>query len=563
MMRHVPRPALLFVLLLAACAAPPADLVLRGGRIVTMDSQQPQAQALAARDGVLVVVGSDAEVAPLIGPHTQVVELAGRAAYPGFFDAHLHLSGLAEATRRADLVGTASEAEVVARTVQRAAACAPGEWALGRGWDQNDWPDTAFPTHAALSAALPDRPAVLWRVDGHALLANAAAMAAAHVDASTPDPEGGRILRDAAGAPTGVFVDNAMDLITAVVPPASREQLAAGLEATIADLHRHGITAVTDAGTTLATAQAFGDLAREGRFDLRAHVMLASDEPAVWTDTPGVPCDDLTGQGLIAVRAVKAYADGALGSRGAALLAPYSDDPGNTGLLLIAPEKLEALAERCLRAGWQLGTHAIGDRGNRMTLDAYEAALAAVPPLQRAVPDPRLRIEHAQVLAPEDIPRFGRLGVIASMQALHQTSDMPWAGQRLGPDRERGAYAWRALVDSGARLCGGSDAPVEQPDPLRGFHANVTRRDEHEQPPGGWHPEQCLTRAEALASITSWAASACFAEERLGRLSPGMAADVVVLSDELLSVPEERLLDVRVEATIFAGRVVYERAAGE
>ena len=332
------------------------------------------------------------------------------------------------------------------------------------------------------------------------------------------------------------------------------------MEAAIDDLHRRGITAVTDAGTTLATAQLFGDLARADRFDLRAHVMLSQDEPAVWTDTPGVPCDDLTGQGLISVRAVKAYADGALGSRGAALLAPYRDDPGNSGLLLTSPEQLEALAERCLRAGWQLGTHAIGDRGNRVVLDAYEAALGAVPPLQRAVPDPRLRIEHAQVLAPEDIPRFGRLGVIASMQALHQTSDMPWAGERLGPDRERGAYAWRSLLDSGAQLCGGSDAPVELPDPLSGFHANVTRRDLSERPPGGWHPEQRLTREEALESITTWAAYACFAEQRLGRLSPGMAADVVVLSDDLLTVPEADLLRVRVEATVFAGRVVYERA---
>jgi predicted amidohydrolase YtcJ len=558
MMRRVPRPVLL--LLLCACAAPPADLVLRGGRIVTMDGQHPQAQALAARDGVLVVVGSDADVASLIGPDTRVVELAGRAAYPGFFDAHLHLQGLAEAARRVDLVGTTSEAEVVARAAQHASRCAPGEWVLGRGWDQNDWSATTFPTHAALTAAVPDRPAVLWRVDGHALLANAATLEAAQVGPDTPDPEGGRIVRDERGAPTGVLVDNAMDLVTRVVPPLSDERLAAGLEAAIADLHRRGITSVTDAGTTLATAQTFGELARAGRFDLRAHVMLSQDEPAVWTDTSGVPCDDLTGQGLVAVRAVKAYADGALGSRGAALLEPYSDDPGNSGLLLTPPERLEELAERCLRAGWQLGTHAIGDRGNRVVLDAYAAALEAVPPLERAVPDPRLRIEHVQVLAPADVPRFAELGVIASMQALHQTSDMTWAGQRLGPERERGAYAWRSLVDSGARLCGGSDAPVELPDPLLGFHANVTRRDAAEQPPGGWHPEQCLTRAEALASITSWAAYACFADQRLGRLAPGCLADVVVLSDDLLTVPQERLLELRVEATVFAGRVVFERA---
>jgi predicted amidohydrolase YtcJ len=228
-------------------------------------------------------------------------------------------------------------------------------------------------------------------------------------------------------------------------------------------------------------------------------------------------------------------------------------------LLLTTQPRLRALAERALRAGWQLATHAIGDRGNRLVLDAYEAALKAVPPLQRAVPEPRLRIEHAQVVSPQDIPRFGKLGITASMQALHQTSDMPWAEARLGKDRIAGAYAWRSLLDAGAQLCGGSDAPVELADPLAGFHANVTRCDEHGQPPGGWYPAQRLTRQEALASITSWAAHACFTDDKRGALQPGKDADVVVLSGDPLSVPDEQLLQLRVEATIFAGRVVYER----
>jgi hypothetical protein len=530
---------LILLPLLAACAAPPADLVLRGGRIVTMDPERPAGTALAARGGMLVAVGSDTDVAGLIGPGTEVIELHGRTACPGFFDAHLHLPGLAQAARLVDLVGTRSEAEVVARAAARAARTPPGNWITGRGWDQNDWERQDFPTHVALSAALPDRPAVLKRIDGHALLANAAAMERAGISAATPDPDGGRIVRDAAGAPTGVFVDNATALIERVVPEFSREELVAGLPLVIEDLHRRGITAVTDTGVSLATAQLYAELARAGR----------------------LPSADLTGQGRVAVRAAKVYADGALGSRGAALLAPYDDDPGNSGLLLTPPEEIEALAERCLRAGWQLGTHAIGDRGNRVTLDAYEAALAAVPPLERAVPEPRFRIEHAQVLAQEDVPRFAQLGVIASMQALHQTSDMPWAEARLGPVRVAGAYAWRWLLDSGARLCGGSDAPVETPDPLLGFRANVTRADAQGQPPGGWHPEQRLTRDEALASITSWAAFACFEEERLGSLRPGLAADIVVLSDDLLTLPEERLADLRVELTIFDGRVVFARDA--
>jgi len=548
------------VVLLAACAAPPADLVLRGGRLHTQDPARPLATALAARGGVLVAVGDDADVAPLIGPRTRVVELAGRSAVPGLFDAHLHLAGLAEGVRRVDLLGTASEAEVVARVAARAAQSAPGAWVLGRGWDQNDWPVPEFPTHAALSAAVPAQPVALWRVDGHALLANAAALELAGVRADTPDPPGGRILRDAQGRPTGVLVDAATALVEAHVPPLSREELRAALPQVVAGLHRRGVTSVADAGVSWATAQEYAALARDGGLELRVHVMLDADDPVVWHDTPGLPSDDLGGTGRVAVRAVKAYADGALGSRGAALLEPYADDPGNTGLLLTPPERLAALAERCLRAGWQLGTHAIGDRANRLVLDTYAAALAAVPPLERAVPEPRLRIEHAQVLDPADVPRFAQLGVVASMQALHQSSDCPWAAARLGPGRVRGAYAWRALVDAGALLCGGSDAPVEPADPLLGLHAFVARPDPSGRSPGGWHPEQALTRAEALAALTSWAAQANFAEARLGRLAPGLAADVVVLSGDPLALPAEELRTLRVELTVFDGRVVH--AAG-
>jgi len=546
---------------LAACAAPPADLVLRGGRIRTQDPSRPLAQALAARDGVLLAVGSDADVAALIGPRTRVVELDGRTALPGLFDAHLHLAGLAEGVRRVDLVGSASEAEVVARVAERAAQAPQGAWVLGRGWDQNDWARAEFPTHAALSGAVPDRPVALWRVDGHALLANAAALELAGIGMDTPDPPGGRILRDAQGRPSGVLVDLATALVEAHVPPLSGAELRAALPRVVADLHRHGITAVTEAGVPLATAREYAALARAGSLELRVHVMLDADDPAVWTDTPGLPTPDLDGRGRVSLRAVKAYADGALGSRGAALLAPYADDPGQSGLLLTPPERLRALTERCLRAGWQLGTHAIGDRANRLVLDTYAAALAAVPPLQRAVPDPRLRIEHAQVLDAQDIPRFGQLGVVASVQALHQSSDCSWAGERLGPARERGAYAWRALVDTGALLCGGSDAPVELPDPLLAFHAFVARPDPSGRWPGGWHPEQALTRAEALSAMTTWAAQACFEEGRLGRLAPGLAADVVVLSDDPLGAPVERLPGLRVDLTVFDGRVVHQRAA--
>jgi predicted amidohydrolase YtcJ len=547
------------LLLLCACSAPSADLVLRGGQILTMDPRQPRATALAIGHGVILAVGSDEDVAPLIAGRTQVVELAGRTACPGFFDAHLHLCALAEESWRVDLVGTGSEAEVVDRVAQRAAGAPPGEWITGRGWDQNDWAVKDFPTQAALSAAVPDRPVALWRIDGHALLANAQALERADIGPATIDPEGGRIVRDAAGVPTGLLVDNAMRLVTDTLPAPEPEALKAALGGTIQALHRQGITSVADMGVPLRTAELYGEMAREGRFPLRVEVLLDASEPVVWNDTPGLPTDDLTGDGLIAVRGVKAYADGALGSRGAALLEPYADDPSQSGLMLTTARREQSLATRCLKAGWQLATHAIGDAAVHLVLDAYESALRAVPPLQRAVPEPRLRIEHAQIVAPADVPRFGKLNVIASMQALHQTSDAPWAEARVGPERIAGAYAWRSLLDTGARLCGGSDAPVERADPLKGFHANVTRRDEQEQPEGGWHPEQRMTREEALASITSWAAHACFVEGRRGMLRAGKDADVVVLSADPLAVPEAELLQLRVEATIFAGHLVYER----
>lgn len=550
---------LAWLLLLAACSAPPADLVLRGGHVITMNPRQAEATALAARDGVIIAVGSDEEIAPLVGGRTQVIELAGRTACPGFFDAHLHLTGMAEESWQVDLLGTTSEAEVVQRVAERAAPGSTEAWILGRGWDQNDWAVKDFPTRAALDAAVPDQPVALWRVDGHALLVNGVVLGRAGINSFTADPEGGRIVRDADGVPTGVLVDRATELVERIVPEPEPEDLKSALLGVINGLHRHGITSVADMGVTLATAEVYGEMAREGRFDLRAEVMLNVSEPVVWNDTVGLPTPDLTGQGLIAVRGVKAYADGALGSRGAALLEPYADDPEQSGLLITIQPRLRLMAERCLKAGWQMATHAIGDRGVRTVLDAYGAALKAVPPLQRAVPEPRFRIEHAQVVAAADVPRFRGLGVTASMQALHQTSDMPWAEARLGPERVKGAYAWRALLDAGAQFCGGSDAPVELPDPLAGFHASVTRRDGQEQPEGGWHPEQCMTREEALASITSWAAHACFTDDRRGVLQPGKDADIVVLSGDPLTAPESELLALRVEATIFAGRVVYER----
>ncbi len=541
--------------------APPADLLFVHGVVRTVRAGEPPRQALAVTGDRISFVGDDGPALLLAGPATRVVDLRGRALLPGFADGHLHLSGFGEALREVDLVGTTSFDDVIERVRARAAA-EPGDgWLLGRGWDQNDWAAADFPVHAALSAAVPGRPVALSRIDGHALLCNAAALAAAGVDGESAEPEGGRILRGPDGQPTGVLIDNAMELVDRAMPPRTTAELLAGVRLAIDELHRHGITAVHDAGVPLSTAEAYAALAREGDFALRAHVMLSADEPALQRDDGGLPTADLTGQGLIAVRAIKLYADGALGSRGAALLEDYSDEPGNRGLLVTPPAQIEAMAERALRGGWQLCVHAIGDRGNRLVLDAMEQALAAVPPAARPPggADPRFRIEHCQVLSPQDIPRFARLGVIPSMECQHQTSDMPWAQARLGPERVRGAYAWRSLLDTGVILCGGSDCPVERPDPIAAFHAAVTRCDEQGLPAGGWHPEQAMTREEALASLTAWPARAAFDEARLGTLEVGKLADLVVVSDDLIAAPAERLPHVTVDVTVFDGRVVYER----
>lgn len=560
---HLRRPApwarlLATLLLLAtACAAPPrAELLFRGGRVLGTDAGAPPASALAVADGRILWIGDDAGADAWIAPDTEVVELQGRALLPGFADAHLHLRGVADQLAEVDLTGVPSYAELVRRVEAAAAARPPGTWILGRGWDQNDWPDTRFPNHGALSLATPEHPVVLTRIDGHALLANAEALRRAGLGADTADPEGGRLLRDAEGQLSGVLVDTAMAPLRAVIPDTSEAETRRRLAAAIPVLHAYGITSVHDAGVDRDTAELLAALDREDALPLRVHIMLRAgvfdlEHPA----RNPVPVHDVNGNGRVQLRAIKAMGDGALGSRGAALLEPYSDEPGHRGLIVTPEARVEALARYALAHGWQLCTHAIGDRANRSVLDAYERALADAP----AELDHRFRVEHAQVLHPRELPRFAELGVIPSMQAQHQTSDAPWAGRRLGPERTALAYAWRSLVDSGVPIPGGSDAPVEIPDPLLAFHAAVTRRDVHGEPPGGWHPEQRLTREEALRHLTLWPAHAAFREHELGSLAPGKLADLVVLSGDPLSTPDDALLDLRVELTVFDGEIVFAR----
>ena len=557
----LPRASLVLAAVLAVAAPPvgaqpaPADLIVTNARIYTADDARPRVEALAVRGGRIAFIGSAREAEALRGPATRVVDAGGETVIPGMVDAHAHFAGLAETLRSVDLTGTRSQAEAVARVVARAKTLPPGTWIQGRGWDQNAWGDTRFPTHDPLSAAVPGHPVYLTRVDGHAAWVNAAAMQRAGLTRAARDPDGGRILRDAAGAPTGVLIDRAQGLVTRVIPEPTRAETRQGLTDAMAVMHRWGLTGMHDAGASRALIELYDEMAGAGALPLRLYVMIGDDSAALahyFAKGPVAGAHD----GHLWVRAVKLYADGAMGSRGAALLEPYSDDPNNLGLLLSAPAHIRDVAARGLAAGFQVNTHAIGDRGNRVVLDAYEQALAARPTANH-----RFRVEHAQVLHSDDLPRFAQLGVIPSMQASHQTSDMYWVGKRLGPTRTLGAYAWRSLLESGVVIPNGSDFPVEAVNPLISFHAAIARQDARDWPAGGWLPEQRMTREEALKSMTLWPAYAGFQEGELGSLSVGKRADFVILDRDIMRVPAELVLGTRVRSTWLGGREVYRQGA--
>ncbi len=528
-----------------------ADVVVTAETIHTVDAHVPEAQAFAVRDGRFIYVGSREGVRAHRGRRTKTVDVGKATILPGLIDAHLHFLRVGEALHEVELAGARSFEEVVRRTVAFAAT-SQDRWIVGDGWDQNLWPVKAFPNHSALTAALPDRPVVLRRVDGHALVANAKAMQMAGVGAQTGDPRGGRIIRDDTGTPTGVFVDNAMPLIFAAIPQATHDQLIRASRAALGECHRFGLTAIADPGVRQSDLDAYAALLRSGDYTLRNHVMLSGSDAELTSRYLARGPLASAYDGRLAIRAIKLYADGALGSRGAALLAPYSDDPGNTGLLLTPRSVMQDVALRALRAGFQVCTHAIGDRANRLALDVYAEALRAHP-----TRDHRFRIEHAQVLAPSDVGRFAQLGVIPSMQSTHQISDMGWAQRRLGAERIRGAYAWRTLLDTGVILPNGTDAPIEAVDTRRTFLAAIARKNEAGQPPGGWYPEQRMTRTEALQSMTLWAARANFMENIAGSIAVGKYADFTVLDRDWMTIESESVMATRVLATYSAGAPVY------
>ena len=538
----------------AASRVTGADVIIRNARIYTVDPREPIAEAIAMSGDRIARVGSEAEMMPLQGPGTRVIDAGGATIVPGLHDAHGHFVELGANLSNLDFRGTTRYQQIVEMVRARVATARPGEWVIGRSWDQNDWSSKDWPTHDALSAVAPANPVFLTRVDGHAALVNRKAMEAAGLTAATREPDGGRILRTAAGEPTGVLIDRAQELVESKIPPLTAAQLEAQILLADRETRKLGLTTIGDAGADATAIDAYTRLIDKGTLKTRLYVMVSGGSQArLKPFFDRGPVADYAGHRM-AVRAVKLYADGALGSRGAAMLEPYADEPATTGLLTMPPDEVYAETLAASKAGFQTAIHAIGDRANRIALDTFERVQREVPG-SRAL---RMRVEHAQILDAVEIPRFAALGVIASMQPTHATSDMPWAPARIGRARiDEGAYSWQSLLKSGAILVSGSDFPVEEPDPMLGFHAAITRQDPAGRPPGGWTPSQRLSREQALRSFTLDAAYAAHAELLTGSLEAGKLADLVMLSNDIMQVPPREILSTKVRLTMIGGEIVY------
>jgi predicted amidohydrolase YtcJ len=532
--------------------AGPADTIIRAGRVWTGDPANPRAEALAIRGGEIVAVGTAADVERFQGPKTERLVFPSGFAMPGLIDAHTHLENLGASLEEVDLRGVASLEEVAKRVKTRVDAVPGDGWIFGNSFDQSLWPGKEFADASVLDKVAPRRPVWLRRVDGHAGWANSEAMRRSKVTKDTPVPSDGQVLRDKDGNPTGVFIDGAMGLVSHAIPPASPADIARHLLAGQAEVARWGITGIHDAGLSKAEIDAFLRLDREGKLATRVYGMAS---PPAGGEVAFVsrPVPHAWQGRLFHVRSIKLFIDGAMGSRGALLFEPYSDDPKNLGLRLIDPKVLLETTTAALEHGWQVNTHATGDKGNALALDAYAQALKAVPSARQ----PRLRIEHAQVVRRADVARFKDLGVIASMQPSHASDDMRWADARLGPGRVDGAYAWRWFLDAGVPLAFGSDFPVEVVNPFYGLYAAVTRQDESGNPRGGWHPDQRLLIEEALRHFTAGSAFAAFEEEKVGVLKVGMRADITVVDRDLLAAKPLDVLHARVLATIVDGKTSF------
>jgi len=542
-----------------------ATVLLVNGNFFTADSLMPHASAVAILNDRILAVGTDADMRKLADDKTEILDMQGAFGMPGFIEGHGHFKGLGGSLENLNLLGTSSWQEITDLVAAKAAGTPEGDWIEGRGWHQEKWtrqPDrtvNGYPYHDQLSAVSAGRPVLLFHASGHGLIANEKAMQLAGISRETSDPIGGRIVRDASGNPIGVFEENAMDLITKPFSDwenrRSEAERQAAFEKTVGLATRacleKGITSFQDAGSDFWEVAQYRRLAESGQLGIRLWVMIMQPAPADFSKLADYPQIGLGNQHFTC-RAVKAYLDGALGSYGAWLLAPYADKPDSYGQNTTPMANIAVLADQCRQHKLQLCVHAIGDRANREVLDLFAGA----------GPQARWRIEHSQHIDKQDIPRFAALGVIASMQAIHCTSDAPFVVKRLGEERARtGAYAWRSLLDSGARLANGTDAPVEDVDPLPCLYAAVSRK---RAPANGimqdaFFPEQCMTRREALLSYTRWNAYAAFEEADKGILAPGKLADLVILDKDLLQCTPEDILQAKVQKTILGGRVVFTR----
>lgn len=566
--------ALSAMLALTRCASPPAqepaDLVLRNGKVVTVDETRPEANALAIGGGTIVAVGSDEEIEAYIGPETEVLDLAGRLAIPAFIEGHGHFMGLGNSKMILDLTRVKDWNEIVTMVGEAAKTAEPGAWIQGRGWHQEKWASPppgaveGLPLHIGLSEVSPENPVILTHASGHAGFVNAKAMELAGIDRNTPDPPGGTIVKGPDGEPIGALRETAQRLVRDALqqyldqrsPERKRADDERRVELASQDLLSKGVVSFHDAGADFTTIDFFKEMAEAGKLPVRLYVMVRRESNEVMDEK--LPQYKMTNayDGRLTVRSIKRQIDGALGAHGAWLLEPYEDLPESSGLVLEPVEDIAGTAAIAVKHGFQVNTHAIGDRANRETLDIYEKAFAAAP---NGGKDLRWRIEHAQHIHPDDVPRFAKLGVIASMQAVHCTSDGPWVLKRLGEERAKsGAYVWRDLIASGAVVTNGTDVPVEDADPIASFYASVTRILSDGT---AFFPEQVMTREEALKSYTIQNAYAAFEEEVKGSLSPGKYADIVVLSKDILTVPAEEIPQAKVVYTIVGGKILY-RAEG-
>lgn len=557
----MPAFALFFALTGTAAAYPTADSVWIGGKILTVDKNFSIVQALAVKDGKILYAGTDEGAKNYTGKKTAVNDLNGAVVLPGLNDSHLHYVGLGTTKIQVN-AHWKPKGEILRAVAEAAAKARPGEWVLGRGWNQMVWSPAEFPTRQELDAVAPNTPVALTRTCGHMSWVNTKALELAGVTRDTKDPVGGEFLRDASGMPTGVMTDQAQDSINSIIPAFTDEQYKDAALAAQSELFRLGITSASDAGSNEETIDRFRELYENGKLKIRLNVMACvTGSPTPEELISGArkffakgPRTGLYGDRL-QIRSYKIFLDGSLGARSAWMLEDYSDRPGHRGNGKLTDEELYTLVSAGHKAGFQISSHAIGDAANRQVLDAYERVLKEKPN-----PNHRFRVEHAQILTADDLARFARLGVLPAMQTVHATSDKNMAEDRVGPERVKFAYAWRKLLNSGVIIPNGTDAPVDIVDPWNNFYAAVSRMDENLDPVGGWYPEERMTREEALRSYTNWPAFASFEENKKGSLEPGKLADFIVIDRDVMTCPVTQLRGVSVLRTVVGGETVYEAA---